>query len=1075
METRRSRFVTDVKPDTTLKATTPSFLRRALGLVFSTLAFTFTLSAQEPKRTFDVPAGEAEQTLKQFAAQAQREIVFAPGSVAGLKTNPVQGEYAPQAALDQMLTDTGLMATQDAKTGAFAVRKRALPNDPRAVLDDDRREDQETDSDAKVVKLEAVQVLGSRIRHTEFEGPSPVSSYNDEYIKSTGAMTLADFLNRIPQTYSGIASGRGSAPDEFNPDFGTRTETSSPAFNFVLGASAAIPTQTGVSGVSLRGLGAGSTLVLVDGRRVAQSGNGNRATDTRQGFVDLNTIPLGMVERIEVITDGASAIYGADAVAGVINIILKKNYTGTEISGGMKVAEHGGGRERTASVSTGFAYGKLSGTVSLDYYDRQNLAAAERTFAATQDHSTRVVGTLLPSGNPRMGINYTLNWGYPAVIQASGGTVAGTFNAIPGIRVVMVPAGAAGTPTLSQFIPVTTPAGTATVVNASQQRRMNTAEFLDLVPKSERYGVGARLKYRLNDQVDAYVSYRSSEAKTVSRSQPATSITGGFGSAVLLPAAFNPFNQNVNVGMVLAEWGSTSQNVRTVADTIETGLQGRLGTWQWDLGFSWQEQSVRQVTRNFHGPGLANLLINPDPAQRFNPFIDYTASGAPSQFAILDTLTILPEVYSISNYSSLDFSTDGDLLDYWGGTVKLAFGGSTSESEVWSRAKSFSTAVVPVITEAIVTGTQRANALFTEFFVPVFGKQNAVPFMQRLDFQLAGRYEENGPFDASVPKIGASWSPVQSLLLRTSWSEGFRAPGPTEYLVTAPNFNATVQDPRRTPTSTTGVVVTRGSNPNPEPEFSETTFVGLVYEPEFVQGLSLQVNYYSTQQNDVLQVISAQNILNNEALFPERVIRVPATPADTALNQPGQVVGIDTTFINYGKVVNRSLDFVADYVVPWDDFGRFRINFAASHTLGSTRQVVPGQPAVVLEEDTGSPPKWKYNTAVFWSKGAWNAAAFLWYLDGFKTNNAGSVNVANSASVVYFPTPAVSKLDLRLGYEFKAGLWRGYGKNLRVSLGVSNVFDKEPPFSATLWGFNAGLHSQLILGRSYEFSFALPL
>jgi iron complex outermembrane receptor protein len=129
----------------------------------------------------------------------------------------------------------------------------------------------------------------------------------------------------------------------------------SPAFNFVLGTAAAPPGQTGVSGVSLRGLGAGSTLVLVDGRRAAQSGNGNRGTDTRQGFVDLNTIPLGMVDRIEVSTDGASAIYGADAVAGVINIILKKNYTGTELSGGYKAAEHGGGRERTASVITGFS------------------------------------------------------------------------------------------------------------------------------------------------------------------------------------------------------------------------------------------------------------------------------------------------------------------------------------------------------------------------------------------------------------------------------------------------------------------------------------------------------------------------------------------------------------------------------------------------------------------------------------------------------------------------------------------------------------------------------------------------
>jgi iron complex outermembrane receptor protein len=1054
--------------------TSVRLFRGLLLAAFGFLALTVTaVAAESSKKTFDLPAADAAQTLKAYTDQSGEQIVYPVERVRGVKTNAVKGEFSAREALDLMLASTGLSAVQDASTGALAVRRDDSPNGPRAAQSATAR-DQGTDDDVKLVKLEAVEVLGSRIRQTEFEGPSPVSNYNNEYIRNTGAMTLADFLNRIPQAYSGIASGRGSAPDEFNPEFGQRTETSSPAFNFVLGASAAIPTQTGVSGVSLRGLGAGSTLVLVDGRRVAQSGNGNRATDTRQGFVDLNTIPLGMIERIEVITDGASAIYGADAVAGVINIILKKNYTGTEISGGYKASEHGGGRERNASVTTGFAYGKLSGTVSIDYYDRQNLAASDRVYSKHQDHSAQTVGTLLSTNAAYMGRNYTLNWGYPAVIQASGGTVSGNFNAIPGIRVVAVPVGSNATPTIAQFLPITTNSPNSTFVNATGQRRMNTAEFLDLIPKSERRGANASLKYRINDRLEAYANYRTSESKAVSRSQPVTSITGGFGTAVLLPAAFNPFNQNVNVGMVLAEWGSTLQDVRTVSDAVDAGVQGRIGTWQYELGASWQEQGHHQVTRNFHGPGLANLLIDADPAKRFNPFIDYTAAGAPSQLAILETLTILPSVYSISNYTSFDFSADGDLFEYWGGTLKLAFGGSAATSEVWSRSKTFSTAVVPVATESIVEGEQDSNALFAEFFVPVFGKQNARPLFQRLDFQLAGRYEENGPFNASVPKLGASWSPVQSVLLRTSWSEGFRAPGVTEYLVVSPNQTLTLTDPRRTPPSTTGVIVSRGSSPTPEPEWSETSFAGVVYEPEFAKGLSLQANYYDTQQKDVLQILSAQNIINNEALFPERITRAAATAADIALNQPGQITGVNQTFINFGKVVNRSMDFVADYVLPWDNFGRVRINLAASRTLESTRQVAPGQPAVVLEEDTGSPPKWKYNTAVFWSKDSWNAAAFLWYMDGFETNNAGSVHVANSTSVTFYPTPSVAKLDLRAGYEFKSGVWRGYGKNLRVSLGVNNVFDKEPPFSDTLWGFNAGLHSQLILGRAYEFSFLLP-
>lgn len=925
------------------------------------------------------------------------------------------------------------------------------------------------------VQLEEVTVLGSRIRTTDIAGPSPVNTYDRDFIDSTGAMTLSDFLNKIPQTYSGIASGRSSAPDEFNPDFGQKTETTTPAINIALGVSDMAPAQTGVSGVSLRGLGAGSTLVLVDGRRAATSGNGNKGSDTRQGFVDLNTIPLGMIDHIEVTTDGASAIYGADAVAGVINIILKKNYQGSEIATNGSATEHGGGRERNLTLNHGFVYGKLSGSVSLTFYDRQNVAASDRAFSKHQDHSAIATGTLVSTGATLQGRNYSLNYGYPAVIQASGGVVSGNFDAIPGIRVVAVPVGATTTPTLAQFVQITTPVAGTTLVGASGQRRGNTSAFLDLAPEAQRRGENVDLKYKFNDKLEVFGSYRTSDSRSYARSQPTTSLTGGFGSAVTIPAAFNPFNQTVSVGMILADWGSSSQRVRTIADSAVGGLRGNYNSWQWELGYSWQKQYVRQVTRSFNGAPFANLLINPDPTQRYNPFLDLYASGTKSQAALLEPLSLYPELYSISTSKALDFSADGALFTYKGGTVKLAFGGSTANNDVWSRTTSFSAVLVPVATVAKVEGGQKSTAEFAELYVPAFGKSNRAPLLERLDFQLAARREENGPFTKSVPKYGVSWSPASSLLLRGSWSQGFRAPTPTEYLVVSPNQTLTLTDPRRNPPSTPGVIVARGSNPTPKPESSDNSYLGLVYEPKFIKGLNFQVNYYDTQQKDVLQVITAQNIVNNESLFPDRVTRAAATAADIALNQPGQITGVTQTFVNFGQVVNRSMDFAVDYTLPWEKYGRVRLNLAANRNLESTRQIAPGQPAVILDEDTGSPPKWKYNASLFWRKGSWNASAFLWHLDGFKTNNAGSNSVANSATVIYYPTPAVTKLDLRVGYNFKNGIIRGYGKNVRASLGVNNALDKQPPFSDTLWGYNAGLHSQLMMGRTYELSLAIPL
>jgi outer membrane receptor protein involved in Fe transport len=1053
-------------------------LIRRISALAALVALTLAAAAQTTTTTtknFNVPADLAAAALKAFSAQSGAEVLVPTDAVQGIRTNAVTGSLTPRAALEKMTAGTGLVVVQDEKTGALGLRPDAAKNGasrpeklPAAKIEK---------SETGAIKLETVSVLGTRIRQTETEGPSPVSSFDKEYIRATGAMTLSDFLNQIPQTYSGVSSGRSSAPNELNPEFGQRTETTNPAFNLVLGSSAAPPGQTGVSGVSLRGLGSGSTLVLVDGRRAAQSGNGNRSTDTRQGFVDLNTIPLGMIERIEVSTDGASAIYGADAVAGVINIILKKHYSGAELSGGYKASEHGGGRERSASLIAGFTRGKLDGTIAVEYYDRQNLKASDRRFSKNQNHTGIPTGVLTSTGAIRYGVDWRLNWGYPAVIQASGGVVSGTFDAIPGVRVVAVPVGSATTPTLAQFVPITTPAGVATVVNASAQRRANTAAFLDLIPESTRKGLSGNLNYKFNDLVSAFGTFRTSDTRSLFEAQPgANSITGGFGSAVSLPAAFNPFNQNVTIGMILPEWGSQSQRVRTLDDAGTLGLHGKVGqTWEWELGGSYEKQKARQISRNFNPTPFANLLIAADPTKRFNPFIDYTAPGAISQADLLETLSIYPVLASISEQNGLDFAANGDLATWWGGTVKMAFGGSTLRDEVVSTATNVSSVLVPVATATTVMGSQTTKAQFAELLLPVFGKANAMPLLRRLDFNVAARHEDNSRFSKTVPKFGVSWTPVQPLLVRASWSDGFRAPGVTEYLTAPSVVTSTLNDPRRTPIATGGIIETRGSNLDPQPELSKNTFAGIVYEPTFIKGLNLQVNYYDTVQKDVLQLISAQNIINNEALFPDRITRAAATPADLALNQPGQILTVNRVFVNYGQVVNRSMDVVVDYRLPWEHFGRFRVNVAATRTLRSSRQVAPGQPAVILEEDTASPAKWRFNAAVFWNRGNWNASTFVTYLDSFASNSAGNNLVANSASLVFYPTPSVAKFDVRGGYEFRNGVWRGYGKGLRVSLGVNNLFDKEPPFSDTVWGFNAGLHSQYILGRSYELAFILPL
>ena len=258
---------------------------------------------------------------------------------------------------------------------------------------------------AAPVAMQADEVLGSRIPRTQVDGPSPVSVYNAEEIRATGAMNLADFMRTLPQTYSGVGAGRNSAPDDLNMSAGQRTEGTVP-LTPTIGSSPTLatntPVQTGVSGVSLRGLGSGSTLVLVDGRRVAQAGERNRGSTTGQGFVDLNTIPSAAIERVETITGGASAVYGADALAGVVNFVLKKDFEGVDMDVQTGVTAKGDGNETRFSTLLGVngKSGNSNVMFGVEWYKRESVLQQDRDFYVNgwKDSTNQIGGFLQATG-----------------------------------------------------------------------------------------------------------------------------------------------------------------------------------------------------------------------------------------------------------------------------------------------------------------------------------------------------------------------------------------------------------------------------------------------------------------------------------------------------------------------------------------------------------------------------------------------------------------------------------------------------------------------------------------------------
>ncbi len=1037
------------------------------GLAMVALLVVVARAGDGSKKSYDIPRGDAAAMLKQFSEVSGRETLFPAEVVRGVITNSVKGEFTPEEAIARLLDRTVLTAVADEKTGAFAIRKvaAAQPGDEGHKAIPITVDSEKTALLTKPVELPRYEVLGTRIRQTESDGPSPVSSYSATQIEATGALNLSDFLMTVPQTYGGISVGRNSAPSDLNLTYGQRNEGLVPLIpNPGASPTATVPGQTGVSGVSLRSLGAGSTLVLVDGQRMAQSPSANKDSQSGQGFVDINLIPLGMIDHVEIITDGASAIYGADAVAGVINIVLKKNYTGVELASSYKATQHGGGNEQQTTLTVGFTgdKGKFNGSIAVNYYDRGTLMASDRSFSQNPNH-TAIIKGYTAAGAPIYGYDLRLQVGYPATVQATGGAVSGYFDAFPGVKVVQTPTGSATTPALSAFIPKTTIPSGQTTLSYQGQNPYNEASSIELVPWAKRYGALGNFNYTLKNgiQISASGSVTTSEGVASTMLEYTT-------GTLPATATTNPFNQAVTVAMILPGFGTLTQQTHTQDENGTISATGKMGsTWKWNTDVRVDHQTLHSMNKSFNSAIFTADLAN----GTFNPFIDSNANGAPSQAAAYAGMALYPTVDGLSILRSIDASANGDLFNIWGGPVKLAFGGSGEGDYNNNTSVSWSAAVTPVATVTNYSTTQQIYAGYGELSLPVFGRPNAIPLFSRFDINAAGRYEHqnNGAGGKAVPKIGISWVPVKSLLLRGSYSEGWRAPSPTENRAAASVTPTSVADPSRGGVVTT-VNVLRGPNPSLKPENSSTKFFGLVYETPFVKGLNLTVNYYSTIQKDAIISVTPTTVLANPTLFPTAVVRAPQTAADIAANQPGALVSVQSFFQNFGEVRNDSIDYGAEYQIPWQNLGHWHLNLDTSHTLKDIQQLTPGVSPVDENGDTYASPKWKITGALYWAKGNWTASALFSYMSGFNTNSAAVNALAWSESI-----PPVQKWDVLAGYRFRDGVWRGYGKDVQVSVGINNLFDKAPPFSDTIYSFDPALHAEYIFGRTFVFSLKVPL
>lgn len=1046
-----------------------SFLRRAIPLVLFALLVSAAGAAEAAKINFNLPAGEAGKTLKQFAAQAKREILFPVQRVDTVKTNAVQGELTVREGLDRLLAGTELRALEDAKTGALVVSRVSDPNARRAAPAKSARPDPAaTDPEAPVLALDAYHVTGSRpelFNDRNVDAPRTVNDvqpymiYNVKAIEESGAINMEDFLrNNLTMV------------NEPLPNSGNTTS---------FGAS---------SNITLRGLGSTQTLVLVDGRR--------RPTVFLAGVEyqpDLNGIPLSAIDRIEVLPSSASGIYGGNAVAGVINVVLKKNYTGGEVRVTYDTPMDTDASIRTVNFSYGMALenGRSHLTLTAQYSDAHSLTLGDR-----QDVFVPRVRQILKNA-PDFYYNTTTN-----PFLGAGVNIAGTAN------LVLKPAyGGQTLPSTYTFLPAgISSSSTAAAVGAglltnAGQYNMTLANVNSNGPATNYIfgftpvtkGFSASFDRKMTRNLEAFVQYDYSSDFAYEN------YNGHFtNTRINVPAAspINPFTTNVAIKVPI-----TLERRRTgtsLTRTVVLGLKARLPKdWIGQFDYTWSQNAsgtflIIDDTAAFNADILSGAV---------NPFVD------PLLYPIsLDKYAIRRDYSFKQTINTLALRAGGELPSLPWGAPRLNI---RAERRLDGRKDGLLDIDAPLSPASANTTTyygflrdiRTANA---ELNIPLVARHR-FPLLESLEAQVAvGREEHvvgtgtptkivnkatgtvfygapvlNGlpfrkdvVFTSSDATVGFKYQPVESLIIRASTGTAFLPPtaaemarnplpDPTPISILDPKTNLTYE-----------VQTLSGGNPGVSPQSSRSDNVGIIVQPKWswLKGLRFEANYYNLRQFNAISTLEAQEILNLESTYPERVTR----------DATGNVTLIDTSALNLYKSNLEGWDFLLDYRWATAKHGTFTFKFRESIVLHSKHQYSLTAPSfdVAGYPLEGGAMKKRINLSLAWEDVHWMVTWYTRFFDSYFAYGAAggelSVQYAGGGDFSnYVRALGSSKVDsqifhdLVVGYNFgrsaaagrRAGSFLGSRMldGMSFQLGLKNVFNTAPAFDNS--PFASGLMS----------------
>lgn len=889
------------------------------------------------------------------------------------------------------------------------------------------------ESEAAADKVqEEIVVTGSRIKRSDFTSATPITVIDGQAILESGFSNLGEALRS--QAIAGTAG--------FNQQ--------------------SVLSGGGSSSIDLRNLGDERVLVLINGKRVASFADslGNQA-------IDLQFLPQSMIERVDILRDGASAVYGSDAISGVVNVILKERFEGIEFGAGTGLSGEGDGEQYNGHFVMGTTSDRGSIMLGAEYTRANNIPQRDRDWAKVSISS--LTGTVANGSFFHPGGTFFANNGdvYCTVPKAFGGDEI----------------------TRNLRCPSLVPRQRVSSPKDVQMTRYDYALEQDLYIDNEVYTAAAYGVYDLTDDIEAFMELQYAKRQGISRldGNPGSFGTPSFPDGTFVPGT-NPNLGAMGDGYFYFRPSSTIgiREERSESDTLRlvTGFRGDitndsfLDGWSWELSYLYtrldadlRTNATWNLARFLRISDPDQCAIDPICAAAVNPSgaLDVVRPGnwTRKEIEYMRQVTLASSEFQTTGWYAM---ATGPIFELPAGEVQLAFGGETRTDRGRAVPDPVTEAGESVANQTFTSeGDFTTKELFAELEIPVLAD---APGFQQLDLNLQGRYSDYNTFGSeSVWRAGINWQVIDDVRIRASMSTAYRSPVITDLFgggtasfdffthpcvdgSAATNANVAANCaldgiPASADQLSSQFSVLAGSNPDLQPESADTSTIGIIFTPRFLEGLSISIDYWDIEVKDLITRIDSDSILDSCYAGPAGKTAVECSRFRSTYNAQTNILGLadfNNRLINSDKVSTDGYDLGIGYQF---DIGEFLFNLDFQGTYIKENTFSPGAGGA---DDQGSIPRIKANINLGIDWHDWDMDIRTRYIHGmddprFDGNNAFGYEHVRSHTEV----------DLRLGYNFSS---------YRAVIGVNDVFDRDPPYVFSS-GNNTDLYLYSAVGRYF--------